>query len=116
MKLTLLKVVPRRSFFGLPEKGMKGQSFVEFEQHKSEHAASTAVMWRRFGLWTGVPVLAAAALNAWYIEREHAEHLAHHPVKYKDLPYLHVRTKPFPWKDGNKSLFHNDHMQPPPEE
>lgn len=49
-------------------------------------------------------MIIASGFNAYMIEKAHFEHLEHHPPHYKDLPHLHVRNKPFPWKDGKKSV------------
>ena len=61
-------------------------------------------MWKNIFFFTGVPIILAAGVNAYMIEKAHFEHMEHHPPHFKDLPYLHLRNKPFPWRDGNKSV------------
>ena len=35
--------------------------------------------------------------------------------EYFAWPHLRLRNKPFPWGDGDTSLFHNSHTNPGPE-
>ena len=35
------QVMARRTFFGIPDQGVKGKAFIEFEQNKISHAGST---------------------------------------------------------------------------
>ncbi|KAI3641724.1 hypothetical protein MIR68_000214 [Amoeboaphelidium protococcarum] len=104
----------KRTIFGIPEKGVMGKELIDFETHKSEHAAKTAKLWKNIFFVSGIPLLSIVAINAFMIEKAHMEHMAHHPPHFKDLPHLHIRTKPFPWKDGYKSLFYNPKVQPMP--
>lgn len=53
-----------------------------------------------------IPALALAAANAYILYKKHWEHWSHMPpleerVQY---PYQNIRTKNFPWGDGDKTL------------
>lgn len=56
------------------------------------------------------PSLILGGLNAWILWKEHWEHWETLPpleerVQY---PWMNIRNKPFPWGDGDKTLFWND--------
>merc|ERR1711990_705938 len=59
-------------------------------------------MWKMATYFFCIPVVIAST----YINLgPNAEH-GHRP-EFVPYEYLRVRTKPFPWGDGNHSLFHN---------
>jgi cytochrome c oxidase subunit 6a len=71
-------------------------------------------MWRNIFFITGVPVIGALSINAYTTEMKHLAH--QHEPHFKHLPYLHIRQKPFPWRNGDQSLFFNPGSQAGKEE
>lgn len=59
----------------------------------------------------GFPAIVLAAVNC-YLAHVNEPHERPPFVKYD---YLRIRTKRFPWGDGNKSLFHNPHVNALPD-
>ncbi|MDI1486951.1 MAG: Cytochrome c oxidase subunit 13, mitochondrial [Ramalina farinacea] len=69
-----------------------------------QHAAQSADLWRKLCIYVVVPAILLASLNAKNLWDEHWEHWEHMPpledrVEY---PYMNIRTKAFPWGDGDK--------------
>ncbi|QIW99297.1 hypothetical protein AMS68_004815 [Peltaster fructicola] len=73
------------------------------------HAAATSDLWRKLSIYVVIPSLIIAAVNAWRLWDEHWEHVAHGPPisERVEYPYMNIRTKAFPWGDGDKTLFWN---------
>lgn len=57
------------------------------------------------------PAIVLCAVNCVMAHNE-GGHARPEFVKYE---YLRVRTKRFPWGEGNRSLFHNPHMNALPD-
>lgn len=53
-----------------------------------------------------IPGLALAGANAYWLWTEHWEHWSHMPPleERTEYPYQNIRTKNFPWGNGDKTL------------
>lgn len=57
-----------------------------------------------------IPSLILGGINAWNLWDEHWEHWKHLPPLEErvEYPYQNVRTKNFPWGDGDKTLLYGN--------
>ncbi|MCJ1359799.1 MAG: Cytochrome c oxidase subunit 6A, mitochondrial [Icmadophila ericetorum] len=70
------------------------------------HAAATSDTWRKLSIYVVIPSLIIASVNAYNLWTEHWEHWEHLPPLEEriEYPYQNIRTKNFPWGDGDKTL------------
>ncbi|MCJ1235957.1 Cytochrome c oxidase subunit 6A, mitochondrial [Varicellaria rhodocarpa] len=98
-----------------PLTGAADNAFNRERQAVKAHAAATSVPHRIRLLWRDerltsasvtIPCLIIAGVNAWALWNEHWEHEAHMPPleERPEYPYMNIRTKKFPWGDGDKTL------------
>eukprot|EP00794_Sanderia_malayensis_P013982 gene13982-15440_t len=90
-----------------------GNEFKSKLVEEEAHAGSTWLTWRKISFFVAVPAILGCAWNAWKSETEH--HATHERPEFVAYPHLHLRHKPFPWGDGNHSLFHNSHTNSLPD-
>ncbi|XP_002738468.1 cytochrome c oxidase subunit 6A, mitochondrial-like [Saccoglossus kowalevskii] len=74
-----------------------------------------AKTWKLLTYLVAVPGVVVCMANAYMKETEHLNHLKEHRPEFIAYPHLRIRTKPYPWGDGNHSLFHNGWVNPLPE-
>ncbi|XP_011209594.1 cytochrome c oxidase subunit 6A, mitochondrial [Bactrocera neohumeralis] len=76
-----------------------------------EHSGGYKV-WKRLSFFVAIPAVGLCMLNAYLKHQEEHDHPRAEFIKYE---YLRRREKRFPWGEGNKSLFHNPHVNPLPD-
>lgn len=69
--------------------------------------------WKKVFFYVSVPAIILSALNTYFLELEHYNH--YHKPEFIPYEHLRIRTRRFPWGDGNHSLFHNPKTNPLPE-
>ncbi|KAK7938272.1 hypothetical protein WMY93_001598 [Mugilogobius chulae] len=74
----------------------------------AEHEGG-ARTWKILSFVVAFPGVVVCMVNA-YLKSEHS-----HTDDFVAYNHLRMRTKKFPWGDGNHSLFHNPHTNPLPD-
>ncbi|XP_072949338.1 cytochrome c oxidase subunit 6A1, mitochondrial-like [Epargyreus clarus] len=63
-------------------------------------------LWKNLSFFVAFPAVGLGMLNAYLAHQEGG----HERPEFIAYDYLRIRTKRFPWGDGQKSLFHNPHV------
>jgi len=70
-------------------------------------------LWKLLSFFVAVPGVGVCVVNAQLKEKEHHAHWER--PEFAPYSHLRLRTKKFPWGDGNHSLFHNAEVNALPE-
>ncbi|EPQ14995.1 Cytochrome c oxidase subunit 6A1, mitochondrial [Myotis brandtii] len=68
----------------------------------------SARLWKALAYFVAPPGAGVSMLNV-LLKSHHGER-----EEFIACPRLRIRTKPFPWGDGHRTLFHNPHLTPLP--
>merc|ERR1711994_399426 len=71
-----------------------------------EHSADSWKWWKKLFLFVATPVIILGNINAFVL----ADPSDMDPPPFVAYDHLRIRTKKFPWGDGNHSLIHNPHI------
>ncbi|KAL4821100.1 putative cytochrome c oxidase subunit VIa [Aspergillus spinulosporus] len=87
----------------------------EFNRERAavkHHAASTSSLWFKLSIFAVIPCLIGGGYNAYVQWNEHWEHWEHMPPleERTEYSYQNIRTKNFPWGDGDKTIFWNSNV------
>merc|ERR1712183_379032 len=77
----------------------------------SGHSPDGWKTWKKIFYFCAVPVIILGNVNAFYL----ADPAEHERPPFVPYEHLRIRTKGFPWGDGNHSLFHNSHANALPD-
>jgi len=83
-----------------------------FHAHLISHPSGGYKVWKRLSFFVAVPAVGLCMLNAYLKHQEEHDKPRQEFVKYD---YLRRREKRFPWGEGQKSLFHNPHVNALPD-
>ncbi|XP_037598399.1 cytochrome c oxidase subunit 6A1, mitochondrial-like [Cebus imitator] len=66
-------------------------------------------MWKVLTFFVVLPGVGVSMLNVYLKSQKQ-----HERPEFVAYPHLCIMTKPFPWGDGNQTLFHNSYVNPLP--
>ncbi|XP_055371345.1 cytochrome c oxidase subunit 6A2, mitochondrial [Condylostylus longicornis] len=69
-------------------------------------------LWKRLSFFVALPSVGLCMLNTYL---EHQKEHGHPRPEFKKYDHLRIRTKRFPWGEGQKSFFHNPHVNALPD-
>ncbi|XP_053181945.1 cytochrome c oxidase subunit 6A, mitochondrial [Scomber japonicus] len=75
------------------------------------HGDQAARLWKILTFVVAFPGVGVCMLNMYLKEQQHS----HEQPEFVPYSHLRIRSKRFPWGDGNKSLFHNAHLNALPD-
>ncbi|XP_062854772.1 cytochrome c oxidase subunit 6A, mitochondrial [Trichomycterus rosablanca] len=73
------------------------------------HGDQGAKTWKLLTFLVALPGVGVCMLNMFL------KHHSHDNPEFVPYTHLRIRSKRFPWGDGNKSLFHNSHVNALPD-
>nr|APD26242.1 putative cytochrome c oxidase subunit VIa [Thielaviopsis punctulata]DAB41618.1 TPA_exp: cytochrome c oxidase protein subunit VIa [Thielaviopsis punctulata] len=90
-------------------------AFVAEREAVKQHAAETATnalplgLWLKISIYACIPFIGLSAANAYRLWNDHWEHWSHLPPleERTEYPFQNIRTKNFPWGNGDETLFWN---------
>ncbi|KAM9745513.1 cytochrome c oxidase subunit 6A2, mitochondrial [Menidia menidia] len=89
--------------------GLAARRALAAASHSSHEGGART--WKILTFVLAVPGVAVCMANVYMKMQAHS----HQQPEFVPYPHLRIRTKKFPWGDGNHSLFHNAHANALPD-
>ncbi|KAK5641729.1 hypothetical protein RI129_010276 [Pyrocoelia pectoralis] len=77
------------------------------------HEEGSYKLWKKLTYFLAFPAIALCGINCLLAHQKEKEE--HHRPPFVKYDFLRIRTKRFPWGDGNHSFFHNPHTNALPD-
>ncbi|XP_076010105.1 cytochrome c oxidase subunit 6A1, mitochondrial [Genypterus blacodes] len=91
-------------------KSTSGQTRRQLSATAADHGQAIKT-WKILTFVVALPAVAVCKVNMDLKEQQHS----HEQPEFVPYSHLRIRSKRFPWGDGNKSLFHNAHLNALPD-
>ena len=102
-----IKLPPKEDIeFAAKEYGFYSPGFHHNSNPYNHVHVPSGDFWRKV-FYFSVPVTILVTARALYHEFEEDKHIMEHRPEFIPLEFMRTRRTPFPWGDGNHSLFHN---------
>ncbi|XP_019550676.2 cytochrome c oxidase subunit 6A2, mitochondrial [Aedes albopictus] len=75
------------------------------------HGGGGYKTWKKLSFFVALPAVGLCMLNAYL---KHQEEHGHPRAEFVPYEHMRIRNKRFPWGEGQRSLFHNPHVNPLP--
>lgn len=97
--------------FGKPDL-VAAKKFQESLNNTEQHAGKTSALWFKISFLVALPAILLTTYHVYNVEMEHKahrDHLKHVPDEDwpRDMEYMNIRSKPFFWGKGDKTMFWN---------
>jgi len=90
---------------------LRQSNMTQIRQMSGTHTDADWKRWRSVFFFVACPVIVLAHVAA-FVAPDASEH---EPPPFVPYDHLRIRTKKFPWGDGNHSLIHNGHLNALPD-
>lgn len=109
-----IKLAPKEQLEYAQEVGFVSPGFHHNSNPYHHVHVPNAKFWYKV-LYLFAPVTVFVAARALYNEWEEEKHIMAHRPEFVPLEFMRIRRTPFPWGDGNHTLFHNPKRNPLPD-
>ncbi|KAA0713831.1 Cytochrome c oxidase subunit 6A, mitochondrial [Triplophysa tibetana] len=96
----------------LSQKLLKSSALIQSRKLSAAvHGEQAAKTWKILSFVVALPGVAVCMVNMYLRAQQHD----HGQPEFVPYSHLRIRSKRFPWGDGNHSLFHNSHLNALPD-
>jgi len=90
---------------------LRQNNWTQIRQMSGAHTDDGWKMWKKVFFFVACPVIIVGHVNAFILP----DASEHDPPPFVPYDHLRIRTKKFPWGDGNHSFIHNSHVNALPD-